>query len=88
VANSGQALRSNAVILLSSTIPPKRCGWVRDPETRKNMAMITLSESIIVLLGFAIPATYLFFVSRYVRAAERETAEAESNDRRGLRTAA
>ncbi len=52
------------------------------------MAMITLSESIIVLLGFAIPATYLFFVSRYVSAAERETAEADANDRRSLRKAA
>ena len=50
--------------------------------------MITISEVLIVLLGFAIPATYLFFVSRYICAAERETAEADVTDRRGLRTIA
>ena len=52
------------------------------------MTMITISEVLIVLLGFAIPATYLFFVSRYIRAAERETAEADVTDRRCLRTIA
>ena len=52
------------------------------------MTMITLSEVLIVLLGFAIPATYLFFVSRYIRVAEQEAADAEANDRRGLRAAA
>lgn len=52
------------------------------------MAMITLSESLIVLLGFAIPAIYIFFVSRYVRAAEQETAEADADERRGFRTTA
>ena len=81
-------MRGIAVILIPDAVPPKRCGCVRERETRKNMAMITLSESLIVLLGFAIPATYLFFVSRHIRAAERETTEADANDRRRLRTAA
>ena len=81
-------MRRIAITLLPDAVPPKRCGWVRERETRKNMAMITLTESLIVLLGFAIPAIYLFFVSRYVSAAERETAEADANDRRSLRTAA
>ena len=52
------------------------------------MAMITLTEVLIILLGFALPGTYLFFVRRYIRAADRETAEAEANDRKSTRLVA
>ena len=46
--------------------------------------MLSATEILIVLVGFAIPGMYVYFVSRYIRAAERETAEAEARDRKGL----
>ena len=50
--------------------------------------MVGITEFLIIAVGFALPGLYLFFVNRYIRAAERETAQAEANDRKGLRTAA
>lgn len=50
--------------------------------------MLGLTEVLIIILGFAIPGTYLLFVTRYLRAAERETAQAEARDRQQLRSAA
>lgn len=46
--------------------------------------MLGASEILIVMVGFAIPGLYVYFVSRYIRAAERETADAEARDRKGL----
>lgn len=64
--------------------PLEAVGHRRSKETH----VMGLPEVLIVLLGFAIPGTYLFFVNRYIRAAERETAEADANDRKGLRAPA
>ncbi len=49
--------------------------------------MIGTTEILIVIVGFALPGIYLVFVNRYIRAAERETAEAEAKARKGLSTA-
>lgn len=50
--------------------------------------MIGVTEYLIIAVGFALPGLYLVFVNRYIRLAERETAQAEANDRKELRQAA
>lgn len=50
--------------------------------------MIGVTEYLIIAVGFALPGLYLVFVNRYIRMAERETAEAEAHDREGVREAA
>ena len=59
-----------------------RCG------PRKATIMIGVTEYLIIAVGFALPGLYLVFVNRYIRLAERETAQAEANDRKELRQAA
>lgn len=49
--------------------------------------MITLTELLIVLLGFALPAGYLFIVNRFIKEAERTTAELDAREQQLSRAA-
>ena len=44
--------------------------------------MIGLSEILIVVLSFGLVGVYVFLLSRFIRAAEKETAEADKAERR------
>lgn len=43
--------------------------------------MITPLELVIVATGFGVVGVYLYFVSRFIRKAEKETAEADKAER-------
>lgn len=64
------------------------CGWSHRTRPRHANVMIGVTEYLIIAVGFALPSLYLVFVNRYIRMAERETAEAEAHDRRDVRQAA
>ena len=49
--------------------------------------MITLTELLVVLLGFALPAGYLFIVSLFIKEAERTTAELDAREQQLSRAA-
>lgn len=40
--------------------------------------MIGFGEILIVLLGFSLPAVYLFIVSRFIKESEKATAELDA----------
>jgi len=46
-----------------------------------NQVMITPLELMIVATGFGVVGLYLYFVSRFIRKAEKETAEADKAER-------